>query len=317
MAVTASAITNTFSMPGVLLTNNYADILNTQFDKIKIRKWGIPVQGMDVYNVVTTSKDYIKHSYVTELGLLSKNDDEDSIPVDHPIQGFDNTHTPVDYRGSIRITKRLRETDQYAVIAKMQGALLQSAKDTTEYIAADAFNTGFGSNASWLCADGMYLFDSDRPFEDPGLGTWSNLETASALTQASLASMRLNFRKTKNERGLFRPVVMKTLVVPPALEDKAFELIKSDLRAEDDMNAKNVYQNRFEIKVWDYLTDENAFFGLGPKDEAHELYYIWRVKPETATYNASENPDVLVHRVRMSCVTGCDRPHNIRGNAGA
>lgn len=317
MAVTASALTNTFSMPGVLLKDNYADILNTQFDKIKIRKWGIPVQGMDVYNVVTTSKDYIKHSYVTELGLLSKNDDEDSIPVDHPIQGFDNTHTPVDYRGSIRITKRLRETDQYAVIAKMQGALLQSAKDTTEYIAADAFNTGFGSNASWLCADGMYLFDSDRPFEDPGLGTWSNLETASALTQASLASMRLNFRKTKNERGLFRPVVMKTLVVPPALEDKAFELIKSDLRAEDDMNAKNVYQNRFEIKVWDYLTDENAFFGLGPKDEAHELYYIWRVKPETATYNASENPDVLVHRVRMSCVTGCDRPHNIRGNAGA
>lgn len=317
MAVTASAVSNTFSMPGVLLKDNYADILNTQFDKIKIRKWGIPVQGMDVYNVVTTSKDYIKHSYVTELGLLAKNDDEDSIPVDHPIQGFDNTHTPVDYRGSIRITKRLRETDQYAVIAKMQGALLQSAKDTTEYIAADAFNTGFGSNASWLCADGMYLFDSDRPFEDPGLGTWSNLETASALTQASLATMRLNFRKTKNERGLFRPVVMKTLIVPPALEDKAFELIKSDLRAEDDMNAKNVYQNRFEIKVWDYLTDENAFFGLGPKDEAHELYYIWRVKPETATYNASENPDVLVHRVRMSCVTGCDRPHNLRGNAGA
>lgn len=317
MAVSSSAVVNTFSMPGVLLTNNYADILNTQFDKIKIRKWSAPVQGMDVYNVVTTSKDYVKHSYVTELGLLAKNDDEDSIPVDHPIQGFDNTHTPVDYRGSIRITKRLRETDQYAVIAKMQGALLQSAKDTTEYIAADAFNTGFGTNASWLCADGMYLFDTLRKFEDPGLGTWSNLETASALTQASLATMRLNFRKTLNERGLIRPIVMKTLVVPPALEDKAFELIKSDLRAEDDMNAKNVYQNRFEIKVWDYLTDENAFFGLGPKDESHELYFLWRVKPETATYNASENPDVLVHRVRMSCVTGCDRPHNIRGNAGA
>lgn len=317
MAVTASAVSNTFSMPGVLLTNNYADILNTQFDKIKIRKWSVPVQGMDVYNVVTTSKDYVKHSYVTELGLLAKNDDEDRIPVDHPIQGFDNTHTPVDYRGSIRITKRLRETDQYAVIAKMQGALLQSAKDTTEYIAADAFNTGFGNNASWLCADGMYLFDSGRKFEDPGLGEWSNLETASALTQASLATMRLNFRKTLNERGLIRPIVMKTLIVPPALEDKAFELIKSDLRAEDDMNAKNVYQNRFEIKVWDYLTDENAFFGLGPKDEAHELYYLWRVKPETATYNASENPDVLIHRVRMSCVTGCDRPHNLRGNAGA
>jgi hypothetical protein len=317
MAVSASPVSNTFSMPGVLLTANYPDILNEQFDRIKIRKWGIPVQGMDYFNVVKTSKDYIKHSYVTELGLLSKNDDEDKIPVDHPIQGFDNTHTPIDYRGSIRITKRLRETDQFAVIAKMQGALLQSAKDTTEYIAADAFNTGFGSNASWLCADGMYLFDSARPFEDPGLGTWSNLETASALTQASLATMRVNFRKTLNERGLIRPITMKTLVVPPDLEDKAYELIKSDKRAEDDMNATNVYQNRFEVKVWDYLTSSTAYFGMGPKDEAYELYFVWRVKPETATYNASENPDVLVHRVRMSCTTGCDRPHQIRGNAGA
>lgn len=317
MAVTASAVSNSFSMPGVLLTNNYPDILNTQFEKIKVRKWGVPVQGMDYFNVVSTSKDYIKHSYVTELGLLAKNDDEDVIPVDHPIQGFDNTHTPVDYRGSIRITKRLRETDQYAVIAKMQGALLQSAKDTTEYIAADAFNTGFGTNASWLCADGMYLFDSARPFEDPGLGTWSNLETASALTQASLATMRVNFRKTLNERGLIRPIMMKTLVVPPALEDKAYELIKSDKRAEDDMNATNVYQNRFEVKVWDYLTSDTAWFGLGPKDENYELYFVWRVKPETATYNASENPDVLVHRVRMSCTTGADRVHALRGNAGA
>jgi hypothetical protein len=317
MAVTASAKTNSFSMPGVLLTANYPDILNEQFDRIKIRKWGVPVQGMDYFNVVSTNKDYLRHSYVTELNLLSRNDDEDSIPVDHPIQGFDNTHTPVDFRGSIRITKRLRETDQFAIIAKMQTALLQSAKDTTEYIAADAFNTGFGSNASWLCADGMYLFDSDRPFEDPGLGTWSNLETASALTQASLATMRVNFRKTLNERGLIRPIQMRTLVVPPALEDKAHELIKSDKRAEDNLNATNVYQNRFEVKVWDYLTSDTAYFGMGPKDEAYELYYIWRVKPESATYNAADNPDVLVHRVRMSCVTGCDRPHQIRGNAGA
>jgi hypothetical protein len=46
MAVTASAKTNTFSMPGVLLTNNYPDILNEQFDRIKIRKWGIDQQGL-------------------------------------------------------------------------------------------------------------------------------------------------------------------------------------------------------------------------------------------------------------------------------
>jgi len=41
------------------------------------------------------------------------------------------------------------------------------------------------------------------------------------------------------------------------------------------------------------------------------------VKPETNSNTLSENPDIWQARIRMSFVTGCDRPANIRGNAGA
>ena len=317
MSVTASALTPSYSAPGMLMKENFADLLNTQFKFVKQRDFKTPVQGLQFFTVESTRKDYEKHSYVTGIGLMPKNRDAQKLPFAEPIQGFDNTYTPEDFRLAFRIEKRLRETDQYGVIARQMNALTKSARDTVEYYAADAFNTGFGTGASWLCADGMYLFDSDRPMEDKSQGTWSNLETASALTQASLATMRVNFRKFVDERGLKKPLVMKTLIVPATLEDTAAVIMGSVQKPGVFLNDKNVYENKFEVKVWDFLSSDTAYFGMTAKDSGHELYWYWRVKPETYSNVLADNPDVWQARIRMSFVTGCDRPSTIRGNAGA
>jgi hypothetical protein len=317
MSVTASALTPSYSAPGMLMKENFADLLNTQFKFVKQRDFKTPVQGLQFFTVESTRKDYEKHSYVTGIGLMPKNRDAQKLPFAEPIQGFDNTYTPEDFRLAIRIEKRLRETDQYGVIARQMNALTKSARDTVEYYAADVFNTGFGIGASWLCADGMHLFDSDRPMEDKSQGTWSNLETASALTQASLATMRVNFRKFVDERGLKKPLVMKTLIVPATLEDTAAVIMGSVQKPGVFLNDKNVYENKFEVKVWDFLSSDTAYFGMTAKDSGHELYWYWRVKPETYSNVLADNPDVWQARIRMSFVTGCDRPSTIRGNAGA
>jgi hypothetical protein len=309
-------------MPGVLMKENFRDLLNTQFEYIRKREFAAPVQGLQFFNVENTSKDYLKTSYVTGMGLMVKSRDADEMPYSEPVQGFDNTYTPVDFRMGVRVEERLRETDQFGQISKIMNSLVQCSKDTTEYYAADAFNTGFGVGASWLCADGMYLFDSVRPMEDKAAGSWSNLETASALTQASLATMRLNFRNHVNERGLKRPLVMKTIIVPPALEDTAAVILGSVQKPGTQLNDDNPYKDMggrygMSLVVWDYLSSETAWFGMAKKDSSHELKWIWRVKPSAKTYDAPGNPDVWCARIRMSFVTGCDRPATIRGNAGA
>lgn len=317
MSVTASALSTSYSMPGMLMKENFADLLNVQFKFVRQREFKTPIQGLQFFAVESTTKDYEKHSYVTGIGLMPKNRDADKLPFAEPIQGFNNTFTPEDFRLAIRIEKRLRETDQYGVIARQMNALTKSAKDTVEYYAADPFNTGFGTGASWLCADGMYLFDSARPMEDKSQGTWSNLETASALTQASLATMRVNFRKFVDERGLKKPLVMKSLIVPAALEDQAAVIMGSVQKPGVFLNDKNVYENKFDVKVWDFLSSDTAYFGMTSKDVSHELFWYWRVKPETYSNVLADNPDVWQARVRMSFVTGCDRPSTLRGNAGA
>jgi phage major head subunit gpT-like protein len=319
MSVTASARVPSYSMPGMLMKENFADLLNVQFKFVKERDFKAAIQGLKFFTVESTTKDYEKHSYVTGVGLMPKNRDADTLPLVSPIQGFNNTYTPEDYRMAIRIEKRLRETDQYGVIGKQMTSLTQAAKDTVEYYAADTFNTGFGTGASWLCADQMYLFDSARPMEDKSAGTWSNLETASALTQASLATMRVNFRKFVNERGLKRPLIMKSLVVPTALEDTARVILGSTQKPGVFLNDVNPYKSDYGIglEVWDYLTSDTAWFGMTDKQGGHELYWYWRVKPETYSNVLADNPDVWQARIRMSFVTGCDRPSTLRGNEGA
>src|SRR3990167_3402120 len=114
MAVTASAVTQSYSVPGVLLGANFADLLSSQFEEIKVRKWNQPTQGLALFRKESTSKAYIKESAVTGLGLMPQNDDEDNLPLDAPYQSFDVTMTPIDYRKAVRVTQKLRETDQHS-----------------------------------------------------------------------------------------------------------------------------------------------------------------------------------------------------------
>lgn len=317
MAITASAASNNISHIGAIHKSQFPDLLNTNFKLIVDRAWSQEVQGLQHFKVESTSRDYIKESAITGIGLMQLNSDEDNLPVDTPIQGFDHQVELPDYRLSIRITERMREVDQFGKIGKLQSMLAQSPRDTLEYFSADCWNTGFDTTGQFLCGDGMFLFDSGRPFEDPRAGEWSNLETASALTADSLETIRLNFRANLNERGLLRPLNMQKIIVPPALEKKANELLKSSDKPETSLNDTNFLKGKFQISVWDYLTSTTAWFGCAAQDSLYELKWFWRVKPNFKSNPLSDNPDVYLQRVRMSFGIGCLRPHSLRGNAGA
>ena len=314
---TASAVQNTgVSFPGILLRENYPDLLDAQFKEIISRDWAKPTQGLEMFDEVSTQRAYEKFGTMTGLDLVSQNRDEEDLPVDVPIQGFDYTITPVTFRKSVRTTRQMREDDMFGQIAKNQKRLSMSASATVEYYAALPFNTGFTSAADWLCSDGMYLFDSVRYTPDTTQASWSNLD-AGALSGPTLATMRVNFRKNTQERGLVAPLAMKVLVVPPALEQKAYELIKSELNAENAMNTTNWHKDAVRVKVWDYLTSDTAWFGRSDKTKSlYDLKWMWRVRATPSSYKLGDNDDVYVQKIRMRFQSGCGVPYALRGSTG-
>ena len=314
---TASAVTNTFSSPGVLMSENFADILDARFKDVALRAWNTPVEGLKYFAQQNTNRAYEKYSAVMPLGVVPKSTDVDEIPMLNSAQGFDMTITPVVYKAGVRVEKRLRETDQVGVIDKLFGSLMQAWHETQELYAALPFNTAFSTTVEWICADGMNLIDASRRYEDNTVGTWDNEETAAALSQSSIATMRLNFDKNKNERGRLAPIKMEKLVVNSTLQDTAITQLMSVLKPGSSLNDKNyLTQYGISYEVWRYLSSTTPYFGFGPKDSLFELYWLWGAPVSVMDYD-SGNPDVYAKRLRAVFATGCRRPHSVRGNAGA
>ena len=323
---TASAASNTYTGVGTVISDNHADVLDVRFKDITRRAWEVPIQGLKYWAQDTTSRAYEMYSWVIADGIVPQSDDTDSLPVMRLIEGFNNTITPQVFRLGIRIERLLLDTDQFNVIDKMMMDLNDAARDTIELRAARPYNTWADSTVDWVCADGMNLVDSSRPFEvnsaltRGGATTWANEETAAALSQSSIATMRLNFRKHVSEQGRYRPIPMEKVVIPPDLEDTAITEMQSVLKPGSAMNDKNyLTQYGLSYEVWEYLTDTNGWLGFAPKRYMDkEIVWLWGKRPSVATtFPSADYPDVIGKRIRFVYQSGANRPHCVRGNAGA
>jgi hypothetical protein len=314
---TASSVTNTWSQVGIILPEQFADFLETNFGVIQDDMANIALQGLDMWNEKNTSLDHEKHTAFVGFGTVPKNRDSADLALGQVIQGYDNTYTPEGFRLGYRYEDKLRRTAQYNLISKIQRALIQAGRDTIELWAALPFNLAFSATVPFICADGMNLCDKLRPLEDAS-GTWDNEDTAAALDVDSIEDMDNNFAGTVNGRNLKRPLRMAEVIVPRALKRKALEITQSDKNPDDNLNAKNIFKGVYTVKVWDYLTSSTAWFGrVKPNENDYQLYWYWGLEPEVKTWKDGQNIDVTIQRIKMDFTQGADRPHGLRGNAGA
>jgi hypothetical protein len=319
---TAATKTNVIAQPGLHLKENFAALLEANLEWAKNREWDRKLQGLKFYRQETTNKDHVIRQYHHGIGLVPANRDADNLPLDNAALGFQNTITMVTYRLAMRWERETMEDDQYGVVGPRQAKFLSALNKTIEYHTADGFNNGFGASGSapFIAADGLYLFDTPRNASHPGVATWSNEETASALTDNSLWTMDQAFADNTDERGHIAPLIMSDIIIPKELERKAFQLARSERTPEDAMNAANYHQG-LTYHVWNYLTDVNAWFGFGGdggfQGPQNELVFIWRVRPNTMTVEVGGNPDVVSQRQRSRWAMGVDLPYAWRGNAGA
>lgn len=325
MSTSASALTNYYSSPGVLMAENYPDVLDARFRDITRQMWEVPQQGLarGYWDVQTSNRSYEKYSKMGGTGTVPKSRDVANLPVLHIVPGWDVTITPETYRAEMVIEERLRETDQFRVIDRVMEDLNQAAIDTIELYAALPYNTAFDTTVEWVCGDGMNLCDKSRPYENKEEGTWDNEETAATLTQSAVATMRLNFRKTKRENGRIAPMNLSKIVIPPDLEDTTIVQLGKVPGAEPLKPGSSVNDGNYlttygiEYEVWNYLTSTTAWFGFSePKYLKDEIIWLWGSKPNVKPTRTND-PDVYAKRIRFVFATGARRPHGLRGNAGA
>jgi phage major head subunit gpT-like protein len=130
-----------------------------------------------------------------------------------------------------------------------------------------------------LCFDGQFFFDTDHPvdLDDSGAGTYANLLTSKALTQANFNAAYAAMQSFVGESGKPLEVQPTLLMVPPTLRQTAFEITQAGLIAQGlgsstgAAAATNVNQGEVKVLVNPRLVGDTA--------NAWYLFSTDRIKP--------------------------------------
>lgn len=226
-----------------------------------------PAQAKFWDRLVTTKNSkraYEESAYFAGLGYFQEKPEGESIAYDDFIQGPTKRWAHKTYGLGMRVTEEAIEDNLYSDVptewSDMAKELGASADNTYEVLVHDMFN-----GTSKTAGDAVAVFSISHV--KLGGGTWSNLaSSAAALSATSLKAAILDFEATTNDRGMQQIIKPKRLLVPPALEWTARELLNSAYDPESANNAINSIQSRnLELIVDPFLTSSTAWFLIAEK----------------------------------------------------
>lgn len=225
------------------------------------------------------------------VGVLSTNawnfEDSGRVQYEDIAKGYPKTFTHVEFAKGIMVQRKLVDDNQTQIVFDSARGLGDSAYRKREKGAASVFNNAFtdtGTNDDGQAIagpDGVGLVSTAHPLNAETSTTQSNEGTA-ALSAANLGAARRAMHEFTDDSGDIMDNMADLLLVPPELEDTALELTQSQLAPESGNNAINPQRGRFQVKVWHYLTDPNAWFLIDSSRMRQALIWYDRIPLEFA-----------------------------------
>ena len=302
-------------MPGsnIHSTGRFSQLIAKDIDKVFHDEYSrFPAQYEQVAKMQTENKFHTwKEGQTTGFQALQETNEGAPVPYDSFQQGNTKEVLFTKFSLGFQVTEEMMDDDLTGIIMKHSAELGKAAAYTKELEFWDMFNTGF-TTTNRTGIDGKALFADDHPLVD-GSGTIDNKATAS-LSQSSLEAAVTYFRNLVNERNI--PIMMtpKILIVPPALEWKAKELMLSELTPESGNNAINaVGREPIKFMVVNFLTSSTAWFLIS---DEHDLRFIWR-KQLALQQSSDFNTGNLLNKATMRFTTNFWDYRGAYGSSGA
>jgi hypothetical protein len=234
---------------------------------------------------------------VTGLSYLELFTEDGAIKEDRTYPAYKTEYVMKDFGKIITISQKLAKTRPAELESKLDEVkqLRIAATRTLNKYAWQPLVDGFvttNSNANFptfRLSDAVALYSASHPSLVAGVANRSNILAGNpALDEPSLFLAMKQIREQLNGRGL--PVNYEgkfTLVVPPALEKLAKEIVKSELRSDTMNNDLNYYKGTMtDVLVVNYLGAANGgsdtawyVFATDAGDQA-SLRYVPLIEPK-------------------------------------
>ena len=240
--------------------SNWADLLDPtvqyRADQAFMRRASlIPT----LFNVQTSARTREQVSGVGAIGIDAWKNYENSknVPEVDFDQGYKQTYTHKEYAVDFGVERKDIADNNFVEVFRVVDRIGDSASLFRETEAASIFNNAFTVASG---ADGTYLCSDSHPLSPQKTGVTQDNNFALALTKAKVRTVREAMMAFTDDNGNKMGITPNMLLVPPALEDDAIEIVNSTLNPDNANNTINPQFGRFQVVTWHYLTDSNAWF---------------------------------------------------------
>lgn len=276
------------------ISDNFGKLLAPGLRKIFFETYAeVPEQFSKIFKV-NTSKKATEIDY--GLGAFGDWDERtsevDTVSYGTLDPGLERIYTHKAFTKGFMVGREFYDDEMYNQINKLPKALARAGRAFVEKQSHSFLNNAFTVNGY----DGVPLFSAVHPLVNSS-GKGNNLATG-ALNTANLKIAMQQMRETVDEAGNLISASAKKLVVPPALEYTAKEILHSTLLPDTELNNANSIKGALDLVVDDYLGaaaggSDTAWFIVDPT--YCELNFFWRVKPE---FKWDEDFDTFVAKYR-------------------
>jgi len=205
------------------------------------------------------------------------------------------------FEKTLRVNKNKIADDQFGVYGNEAEMLGDQAERHPDQLVYKLLEAGFTT----VGFDGQYFFDTDHPVGD---GTASNKGTT-ALSATSYGVARAQMRALKDAEGETLDITPDLLLVPPALEETARNILEADRVDVGGVGATNIWKGSATLVVSNRLTDVTDWFLFDTSKPIKALIMQFRKRPQLVAQNSLTDDSVFW---RNEFVWGVD----YRGNAG-
>jgi hypothetical protein len=276
-------------MPDLAITENFGDLLDSRFRKIYDKEYGENVNESMVpmiFGMESSTKNYEKVSGIGGLGDVQEFDG--SISYDVVGQLYDKTYEFPEYALGFKVERKLYDDDLFGIMDRRPWQMAISVGRTREKLGASLFNGAFvGTDGP----DSLPLCSASHPYSPDDASTMSNAGSTALSAVAIESVRRIGHNSIFNDRGELMQINYDTIMCTVNNEEAAWEVINSKGKVDTANNNRNFHSGRYDLAVWDRLTDSTNWFMTDSK--LCKMFLSWwdRVKPE---FNYDRDFDTMV-----------------------
>ena len=274
---------------GIVASENFGYLLDPGLRKIFMDEYNSPGSVVDQLYGLEKSNKAVEY----DLGIGGLGDLEEftgTIPYSDFNQQYRTSYVHREWVKGIKIERKLVDDDVYSIINKRPQQLALVAKRTREKHGGSLFNNAFNTSV-FAGGDTKALCASDH--SSVGTSSTQSNSGSTALSATAVEATRLLGMAFKDETDNLVDVMFDTILIPPALEETANIIVKTQATVGSANNDINFSYQKYKVIVWPRLTSSTVWFMIDSKYMKMFLKWFDRIPVE---FNKDKDFDTYVSK---------------------